>query len=96
MVAGYLDGHERVRVVEDVLQEVAGLVLLAGGLGQVLKSMALTNNMLHEMKLASTTRVERMMRWQPEVSTIWIVTVLLVVAGLLLVWKRARTVEVGE
>jgi hypothetical protein len=66
--------------------------------GEMLRGADLLNNMTCDFKTAAPRRFERRSGrdWHPEVETTWIVATALLVLGLYLTWRRARTVEVDE
>lgn len=65
--------------------------------GGALRAMDLMNGMAREIKLAGYIRRES---WevsrQPSAEAVWIVAGGVLLVGLFLTWRRARTVEVGE
>jgi hypothetical protein len=69
---------------------------VGGQLGDVLKSFDVISNMKRQFDAAGARHPEWYARWLPPAGAVWIVAVALLLAGLYLTWRRARTVEVGE
>lgn len=69
---------------------------VGGEVGSLLRSFDLMANMRHPLDMAGSRNPAWRARWEPDPDLIWVVAVVLLVAGLVLTWRRARTVEVSE
>lgn len=75
---------------------------IAGPLGDLLRVLDVPNNITMEFKMAAPRRWEQRVLDRhdagihPDATAVWIVSLLLLAAGLYFTWRRARTVEVGE